>query len=626
MLKKILLPTILLVLGVGFWVSPNFKEIAAGVAVFLFGMLFLENGFKAFTGGLLEKLLKRTTSSLAKSVSFGILTTTVMQSSSLVSVITISFLSTGLIGLAAGIGIIFGANIGTTTGAWLVAGLGLKVKISAYAMPMLVFGVILVLQSSKNYNGIGYVLAGLGFLFLGIHFMKEGFEAFRENVDLTAYALEGFVGLMVYTGIGLLATVIMQSSHATLVLIITALASQQITYENGLALAIGSNVGTTITAIIGSLSSNYQGRRLAGAHLIFNLFTGLVAIVFIGQFIWFVDWVANIVGIRADDYTLKLAVFHTAFNVLGVALMLPLTQPLVRFLTRMISAPEDDSTKPMYLNDDVLGFPETLLEAVRKESINLYDNAAEVIIHGISLYRQNVFSEIDLKTHVRDNRKQFDFDLDKTYVTKIKALYAAIIHFISRVESDLPPEFSSQLYDLRRACGNIVQTVKEVKHLRKNMSTYIVSDNAEIRDEYNQIRLDIAELMRAINNMRTDESQSYDLHAHEVAMEERNINFNDKINQMIRNGEVSAIMATSLLNDSDYAREAMWSLSEAGSVLFDSRRREEQAADPNASDRILHDLDADDTEDQTDQTSGGYIELDEAVDTSKLLDVTGISD
>ncbi len=156
MLRKIILPSIFLILAYGFWISPNFNQIAAGVAIFLFGMLSLEQGFRSFTGGILEKILRTSTSKLWKSLSFGIVTTTIMQSSSLVSVITISFLSAGLITLAAGIGIIFGANLGTTTGAWLVAGFGLKVSISAYAMPLLVFGVILILQRSRPLRGIGY--------------------------------------------------------------------------------------------------------------------------------------------------------------------------------------------------------------------------------------------------------------------------------------------------------------------------------------------------------------------------------------------------------------------------------------------------------------------------------------
>ncbi|MBT8129658.1 MAG: Na/Pi symporter, partial [Gammaproteobacteria bacterium] len=336
MLKKILLPTILLVLAYGFWVSPNFKTIAAGIAIFLFGMLSLEQGFQAFTGGTLERLLRRTTSSTGKSVLFGIVSTTLMQSSSLVSVITISFLSAGLITLAAGIGIIFGANLGTTTGAWLIAGFGLKVNIAAYAMPMLVFGVILIFQSSRSLKGIGYILAGLGFLFLGIHYMKDGFDAFKDTINLAEYAVAGYPGVLLFTLIGIFATVVMQSSHATLVLTITALAAGQITYENALALAIGANVGTTITAILGSMSANEAGKRLAAAHLVFNMVTGVIAIVFIYQLVALVNSASALVGIADDDYSLKLAVFHTVFNVLGIVVMLPLLNLLVVSLERFI--------------------------------------------------------------------------------------------------------------------------------------------------------------------------------------------------------------------------------------------------------------------------------------------------
>lgn len=593
MLKKTLIPSIFLILAYGFWISPNFKEIAAGVAIFLFGMLFLESGFKAFTGGVLEKLLQRTTSGLSKSIGFGVLTTTVMQSSSLVSVITISFLSAGLIDLAAGIGIIFGANIGTTTGAWLVAGLGLKVKISAYAMPMLVFGVILVLQSSKNLKGIGYILAGLGFLFLGIHFMKEGFEAFRDTVDLTAFAMGGFLGLLVYTGIGLTATVIMQSSHATLVLIITALASQQITYENGLALAIGANIGTTITAIIGSLSSNYQGKRLAGAHLIFNMTTGLIAIVFINQLVQAVDGVAGVVGIRDDDYTLKLAVFHTIFNVIGVAVMTPFTKRLVTFLEGAIPEPRATVVEPRYLNDAVVDFPETLLEAVRNESIHLYDNALEIIAHGLSLHRSDINSNMDLKHLVNSSRRVMDFDLDALYMSKVKVLFSAIIDFISRMQNQLPPEYANDIYDLRRACGNIVQSVKDVKHLRKNMSTYIPSENEDIRREYNRIRRNIGELLRLLNEIRTEDPEHadlFDLDEFKLRMEQNNSAANGKLDKLIRKERISAIMGTSLMNDIDYARSVVWSLTEVGSVLFGARDMDEHAAE------MLIALDQDDIE------------------------------
>lgn len=582
MLKRIILPTVFAVLTYGFWISPDFKGIAAGVAIFLFGMLFLEEGFKAFTGGLLNELLQRSTSSGWRSLGFGIITTTIMQSSSLVSVITISFLSAGLIDLAGGIGIIFGANIGTTTGAWLIAGLGLKVKISAYAMPMLVFGIVLVLQSSKKLRGLGYVLAGLGFLFLGIHYMKEGFEAFRDTVDLAAFSIGGFAGLLVYTMIGLAATVIMQSSHATLVLIITALASQQITYENGLALAIGANIGTTITAILGSLSSNVQGKRLAGAHLIFNSVTGLIAIAFIYQLMAAVDGISAAVGIRADDYTLKLAVFHTVFNVIGVAVMAPLTGKLVVLLEHALPELKPKTMEPKFLNDAIVDFPETLVEAVRNESAHLYDTALEIIAHGLSLHRHDILSKKDLAELVKNDRHVMEFDLDQVYATQVKSLYSAIIEFVGRAQNNRTSKHADDLFNLRQACGEIVQAVKDIKHLRKNLSVYLTSNNESIRAQYNALRVEIGMLLRTIDTLRRGDDDTVnilDLDDFKVQIEEENAAVDGTLDELIRTGRISATMGTSLMNDISYARKVIWSLVDMALVVFGSRDSSEHAAE-----------------------------------------------
>ncbi len=571
MIRKILLPTILGILAYGFWISPDFKQISAGVAIFLFGMLALEEGFKAFTGGLLENLLRRTTNKLWKSLSFGIVTTTIMQSSSLVSVITISFLSAGLISLTAGIGIIFGANLGTTTGAWLVAGFGLKVKISAYAMPMLVFGVILIFQKSRELKGIGYVLAGLGFLFLGIHHMKEGFDAFKDSIDLTQYAVAGYPGILLFALLGMSATVVMQSSHATLVLIITALAAQQITYENALALAIGANIGTTITAIIGALSSNVDGRRLAAAHLIFNVVTAAVAIALIYKLTIAVDAISAWLGIAADDYTLKLAVFHTVFNAIGIILMLPLMKMMVNFLENTLKPLTRTAAEPRYLNNAAFELGDTAIEAVRKETLHLYDNAFGIIASGLSLRDEDILSDRPLNEIIAASRKPIAIDIDKDYNDNVKSLYAEIIGFVSEAQTRMTPDQIDELFELRTAGRDIVEAIKDTKHLQKNLSSYLNSSNIHVRQEYDNIRYQVASVMRELNEVRkqgADSATILSIDNMNMEIKETSSQFDHILDGLVRNQQITLQMATSLMNDGSYAYDVSKNLVKMGKILF----------------------------------------------------------
>ncbi len=583
MLRKLFLPTILLVLAYGFWVSPNFKTIAAGLALFLFGMISLEEGFKAFTGGTLETLLRKSTDRVWKSILLGISTTTIMQSSSLVSLITISFLSAGLMDLGAGIGIIFGANLGTTTGAWLVAGFGLKVNIAAYSMPLLVFGVLLIFQQSKALKGIGHGLAGLGLLFLGIHYMKEGFDAFSQNIDLANYAVSGYPGLFLFTLIGILATVVLQSSHATLVLIITALAAQQITYENAMALAIGANVGTTITAMLGAVSANIEGKRLAVAHLIFNVVTGLLAILLISQLIWTVDWVSASIGIRDHDYTLKLAVFHTLFNLLGLVIMTPLIQQMVALLERVVKAPATDRTQPLYLNEATLEVPAAAVEAVRKELVRLYENAFHLIAHGLSLQRGTIKSTQDLGQAVAESRRLMPVDMDEYYERHIKPLYSAIVEFISIAQARQLPQYESdQLSALREASRNIVEAVKDMKHLHKNLSRNLRTTDDAIRSQYDAIRLQLATILREINSIQEQAHDSASiLSADAIALElkESTREREKALDELIRKRQISPLHATSLMNDNGYTYDISANLVDMARQLFSSRQAELKSAE-----------------------------------------------
>lgn len=563
MLGRILLPSIFLVLAYGFWVSSSFKDIAAGVALFLFGMLCMEQGFKVYSGGALQRFLSASTDRLWKSLSFGIVSTTLMQSSSLVSVITISFLSAELIGLRQGIGIIFGANLGTTTGAWIVAGFGLKVKLSTYALPMLVFGVVFLMQASKKLKGIGWILVGIGFLFLGIHYMKEGFAAYSQHIDLTQYAMTGIAGLLVFTLIGSVATVIMQSSHATLTLIITALAAGQISYENALALAIGANIGTTITAILGAISANVAGKRLAGAHLIFNVVTGLVALVLVRGLIVAVDLLGSWLGIAADDHTLKLALFHTLFNLMGILLMLPLVNALVGWLEKRLKEDKLTRDKPRFLSNASLSLPQVALQAVTKETRHLFSNAFTLIAHGISVRRASIVSKDDLTLILEPPGKIIELDLDDQYERMIKDIYSANIEFLSRAQAEGGHEFSAAYSALRKANMDVVAAIKAVKHLRKNLLTYIQSDNLYIRREYNRFRVRIAEVLRSLAALReTDDTVvallSLDMIRVEILDGENEAA--SVADKLIREGAITSQMATSLINDGAYVREVIQSL------------------------------------------------------------------
>ncbi len=581
MLRKIILPCLLLILAYGFWVSTNFKEIAAGVAIFLFGMLSLEEGFRTFTGGVLEKLLRATTDRLWKSLAFGVVTTTLMQSSSLVSVITISFLSAGLLGLAEGIGIIFGANLGTTTGAWLVAGFGLKVNIAAYAMPMLVFGVVFVFQRSKTLKGVGYVLAGLGFLFLGIHHMKEGFEAFQHSIDLTRFALPGYWGVAVFSLIGVAATVVMQSSHATLVLTITALAAQQITYANALALAIGANVGTTITAILGAIGANEQGRRLAAAHLLFNVVTAALAVALIQQFQWLVDRVSGAIGIAAGDYMLKLALFHTLFNALGIVVMVPLVPRLVRFLTGRIRPRPTRVAEPRFLTSAAVDFPDTAVEAVRREVVHIYDDALLIIVATLGLKPAEVFSAGDLAALIRSRGRVPAYPIDEAYENDVKAIFSAVIAFISRAAFSWQEEQSGQLHWLRNAGVHVVEAVKAVKHLQKNLVRYAGAANPDLSDEYQALRRQVAQFLRDLETLRQAEEGDVflvSLDTLKLAVEEREHALLPRIYRLINEGRITPAMGTSLLNDDGYACSLMRNLIAAAATLFAAGNPQLQAA------------------------------------------------
>ena len=578
MIKKWIFLIVLVILGAVLFYNPNFKTISAGVSILLFGMITLEEGFKVFTKGPLKNLLRKATDKLYKSISLGAVVTAFIQSSSLVSVITISFISAGLISLSGGIGLVFGANIGTTATAWLVAGFGLKVDISILAMPMLIFGIIFSFQNNNVFKGIGNILAGLGFFFLGIYFMKEGFDVFNEHIDLTAYAIPGFLGVIIYALIGIFITTILQSSSASLALILTALAAGQIEYENALALAIGTNVGTTITALIGSIGSNVSGKRLALAHLTFNLITGIIAISIIFPLARFVNYLSELFLISADDFTLKLALFHTLFNVLGVMIMIPFIKKLEAFLIRFVKDTRvKDIDEPKFLNQAIMEFPGTVISSLEKETKYLFENAIyEIVAHSVNIHRSQIESDLKSKKVIEKSKAEFDIDIRDLYVHKVKTIYGKILEYATRAQTDLnlSKDQNKRISEIKIANRKMVEIIRDVKEIRRNIIQYTDSENEYIKNEYNNFRRMIVKVIRAINKLKegvNKESSYKELlemrKTAKIILKEGN----RTINNLIRKNLITTDMASSLVNDQQNVNDMIKKLIQVGELLYSER-------------------------------------------------------
>ncbi len=577
MIRKLLLPIIVILLGVIIFISPTVKEVTAGVAILLFGMIMLEDGFNSFVGGPLQKVLRRATDKLYKSLGIGFIVTALLQSSSLISVITISFISAGLIGLEAGIGIIFGANIGTTATAWLVSIFGLKIKVSALAMPMLTFGVLFSFQKSRNLKGLGSILAGLGFFFLGIHFMKDGFDTYKDSLDLAAYAMPGFWGLIVFMILGIIMTMILQSSSATMALILTALAAGQITYYNSLALAIGANVGTTITAILGALGANIAGKRLAGAHLVFNLATGLVALVFISQLGAVVDYISARTNVADDNYIIKLSIFHTLFNLIGVVIMVPFIKPLVRMLNKVFVEkliPEVGVDYPKYLNASTLAYPQSAFSALYKETRRLFEETVFLAVtHGLNMHRDDIKGDEKLKKVVKRSREEMDVDLEDLYSNRVKTIYSEIITSATLTQSRFPLSTSAieAIAHIKLANRNLVDVIKDLHGLRVNVSRYMVSENLHIQKEYDRLRKKVSVILREIYLTSEDENPKRHLDRLEQLREKAeksDVLVDGSLDKLIREGNISSTMATSLANDSEIVAKITSNLIETAELLY----------------------------------------------------------
>lgn len=307
----------------------DFLCLIGSLGLFLYGMKIMSEGLQKFAGDSLRKILTAMTTNRVTGVLTGVLITALIQSSSATTVMVVSFVNAGLLTLTQSIGVIMGANIGTTVTAWIISMLGFKVDIAAFAFPLLALGIPLLFSGKSSRKSLGEFIFGFSFLFMGLQSLKANAPDLGANPDMLAfvqnYADMGFFSIILFLFIGAVLTMVVQASAATMAITLIMCANGWIDYQLGVALVLGENIGTTITANLAALTGNTQARRAALAHLTFNVFGVIWVLVLFYPFTDAISWfVTNVMRITdpAVAVSFKLAAFHTVFNISNTLIMI----------------------------------------------------------------------------------------------------------------------------------------------------------------------------------------------------------------------------------------------------------------------------------------------------------------
>lgn len=348
--------------------SDAINLLLGGLGLFLLGMVLMTDGLRMAAGPALGQVLASSTGTRGRGLASGIFVTAVVQSSSAVTVAAIGFVNAGLLSFTQSLWVIFGANVGTTMTGWLVALIGFKVKIEAFALPMIGIGMALRLSGADSRRGAaGTALAGFGVLFLGIGFLQQAFTG-ADALNLAALSGRGVLSVLAFVAAGMVLTVLMQSSSASLAVVLTLAQTGVLPLQEAAAAVIGANVGTTITALLAAIGATPNARRAAAAHVMFNVLTAVAALLLLPLLIGFVDLLRDVFELDQSP-AVSLALFHSVFNVLGVLLMWPLAERLAAFLLRRFRTREEEIGQPQFLDRNVASVPSLAAGALRRELV-----------------------------------------------------------------------------------------------------------------------------------------------------------------------------------------------------------------------------------------------------------------
>lgn len=444
-------------------VDFDFWMFIAGLGIFLFGMFHLENGLKGLAGNSFKKLLQKFTDKRWKGILSGASITAILQSSSLVTLLVVAFLGGGMISLQNSLGVVFGANLGTTVTAWIVATVGFKINIADLSFPFLAIGSLsyLLLDSRPVLKNWGSFLIGFGLLFLGLDFMKTSIEDIADQVDLSLYAN---LGLWVFLLIGLIITVLIQSSSAMIVIVLSALNAELITLYQSVAMIIGANIGTTSTLIIASVKGTADKKRLAAANVIFNLVAGTISFLLLKQLVYF-----TIHFLRIEEPLMELVFLNTVINLIGIVLFFPFIPALAKFMNKQFRKSEP-SGKSLYIKNVDPEVSDVALKALDDEISKVYSLTEEFILDCLLVKKDELNKTSGFKNIFRAEKKLLEtYNQLKSIEDEITDYYTQIQKFnLLESEATLTASYMLRLRSMIIAAKNIKDVIPNIKEMSQS--------------------------------------------------------------------------------------------------------------------------------------------------------------
>ena len=442
----------------------DFLTLFGALGFFIYGMKVMSEGIQKTAGSKLKDILSSMTKNRFLGVFTGFLITCLVQSSSATTVMVVSFANAGLLSLIESIGVIMGANIGTTITSWLIAGFGFEVKVSSFALPILAIGFPLMFAKRATLRSLAEVFIGFALLFLGLDALKSAVPDLKGNPEVLNF-LSNFTGYGILTTvffvtIGTIMTIVVQSSSAAMALTLTLLFNQVITFEIAAAMVLGENIGTTITANLAALVANVHAKRAARAHLIFNVIGVLWLILIFPWFLEFILYLWNIIksffsGIDQSETQLQLSLFHSVFNVINTLLMIMFVPAIARLVIKIVPSKgeEDEAFHLEYIgNSSMVNQSGAILEA-RKEVTKFGK-----LVTKMSAFVPELLVETD--------KKKFKATLSRIekYEEITDRIESEIALYLAKVsEGELDEQSSSQIRSML-SIANDLETIGDINN------------------------------------------------------------------------------------------------------------------------------------------------------------------